>query len=59
MVASLIYLAVAYLPRSVPVGLWMGPLAAAVLVAVVIVLVGTALYDTLFFDHHWRSISRK
>ena len=59
LVASLIYLVVAYLPRSAPVGLWIGPLGAAVLVAVVIVLVGKTLYDTLFFDHHWRAVSSK
>ncbi len=54
-----IYFIVTFLPRPAGLSLWMGPLAAAVLVIAVLILVGSALYDTLFFDRYWRVVDSK
>lgn len=54
-----IYFIITFLPRPAGLSLWMGPLAAAVLVIAVLILVGSALYDTLFFDRYWRVVDSK
>ena len=54
-----IYFIVTFLPRPAGLSLWMGPVAAAVLVLAVLILVGSVLYDTLFFDRYWRAVDSK
>ncbi len=54
-----IYFIVTFLPRPAGLSLWMGPAAAAVLVVAVLILVGSVLYDTLFFDRYWRVVDSK
>ncbi len=54
-----IYFIVTFLPRPAGLSLWMGPVAAAVLVIAVLMLVGSVLYDTLFFDRYWRAVDSK
>ncbi|MAG37593.1 MAG: hypothetical protein CL878_15270 [Dehalococcoidia bacterium] len=58
-VIALLFFVVTFLPRPAGLSLWMGPLAGAVLVIVVLILVGSTLYDTLFFDRYWRAIDGK
>ena len=55
----MIYFIVTFLPRPAGLSLWMGPVAAAVLVLAVLILVGSVLYDTLFFDRYWRVVDSK
>lgn len=54
-----LYFIVTFLPRPAGLSLWMGPVAAAVLVVAVLILVGSVLYDTLFFDRYWRVVDSK
>ncbi|MDE2993281.1 MAG: hypothetical protein OXU67_05305 [Chloroflexota bacterium] len=54
-----LYFIVTFLPRPASLSLWMGPVAAAVLVLAVLMLVGSVLYDTLFFDRYWRAVDSK
>ena len=54
-----LYFIVTFLPRPAGLSLWMGPVAAAVLVIAVLILVGSVLYDTLFFDRYWRAVDSK
>ena len=54
-----IYFIVTFLPRPAGLSLWMGPVAAGGLVLAVLILVGSALYDTLFFDRYWRAVDSK
>ena len=54
-----LYFIVTFLPRPAGLSLWMGPVAAAVLVLAVLFLVGSVLYDTLFFDRYWRVVDSK
>ena len=54
-----LYFIVTFLPRPAGLSLWMGPVAAAVLVIAVLMLVGSVLYDTLFFDRYWRAVDSK
>lgn len=58
-VIGCIFFVLNFLPRPSGLSLWMGPLAAGVLVLVLLILVGSTLYDTLFFDRFWRVIDRK
>lgn len=54
-----IYFVITFLPRPAGLSLWMGPVAAAILVLAVLILVGSVLYDTLFFDRYWRVVDSK
>ena len=54
-----LYFIVTFLPRPAGLSLWMGPVVAAVLVIAVLILVGSVLYDTLFFDRYWRVVDSK
>ena len=58
-VVGMLFFVVTFLPRPAGLSLWMGPAAAAALVLVVLILVGSTLYDTLFFDRYWRVIDGK
>ncbi len=58
-VVGVLFVVVTFLPRPAGLSLWMGPAAAAALVLVVLILVGSTLYDTLFFDRYWRVIDGK
>ncbi len=56
---GVLFFVITFLPRPAGLSLWMGPFAAAVLVLAVLILVGSALYDTLFFDRYWRVVDGK
>ena len=56
---GVIYFIITFLPRPAGLSLWMGPAGAAALVIVVLILVGSTLYDTLFYDRYWRVVDGK
>ena len=56
---GVIYFIITFLPRPAGLSLWMGPAGAAALVIVVLILVGSTLYDTLFYDRYWRVMDSK
>lgn len=47
------------IPWPAEMGRWMGLAAFATLAAVVIVISGTLLYNTLFYDHYWRKVDTR
>ena len=54
-----LFFIITFLPRPAGLSLWMGPAGAAALVIVVLILVGSTLYDTLFYDRYWRVVDGK
>ena len=52
--AVTLFALVTQLPLPAMVGKWIGIAAAAVLAAVILMICGSLLYNTLFYERYWR-----
>ena len=57
--ALLVYAVLTRAPWPADLGRWVAIGAAALLVSAFLIICGTFLYNTLFFDHHWRHVDSR
>ena len=57
--ALLIYGVLTRAPWPADLARWVAVGAAALLVAAFLIICGSFLYNTLFFDHHWRHMDSR
>jgi len=57
--AALGYVLVVRVPWPPEAAYWVSMAAAGLLVLVVLIIGGTFLYDTLFYDRYWRSVDSR
>ena len=57
--ALTLYALVTAIPLPPTLGQWIAVGAFAALAASILIICGTLLYDTLFYERHWRHLSRR
>jgi hypothetical protein len=58
-IAVTLFFVVTQLPLPTLVGRWIGIVAAATLAAVILMICGSLLYNTLFYERYWRRVDTR